>query len=54
MPWLNRLRKAEKIVAKETADPAARLAVLAEQQAELAKTLSEIVEQLRRERAHRD
>lgn len=50
MPWLSRLKKAEKATERETADPAARLAVLAEQQAQVAKQLRDIVNDMRRER----
>lgn len=50
MPWLARLRRAEKKTAESTPDPASRLAVLAEQQVEVAKQLRDIVELLRSER----
>lgn len=50
MPWLSRIRRAERETQLVTADPAARLAVLAEQQADVARKLREIVEELRKER----
>jgi hypothetical protein len=50
MPWLSRLRRAEKETAERRPDIATKLSVLAAQQYEVAQQLKGIVKEMQQER----